>query len=588
MISRRRIPAIALLSIPLILAVRPQSVRANAGAWNSNGVPVAPGDSAQIKQCVVPDGSGGAIVAWEDKRSGRYLAYAQHLDLGGSIMPGWPGAGVLLPNRGLSQGNLTACPDQAGGAFIASDDSTYKGVVLVHHLGADGVPAIGWPSTPVTLQRAGYGQDGGTQGAFLPALLVDDSGGVIVARTYRDRLHQSITLVRLTSSASLAAPWDSGVFAGTGSPWEYPSVLCADGQRGVFVIFQEDWIPARIFIERFDGSGSLAFAPVPVSAAALAETAPGLVGDGGTGAIAVWEDHRNGSFDQVFAQHILADGSVAPGWPADGLAVCAFPTAPGFLSDFVFPGPLSSVTSDGAGGVYVAWSDYRDGTGLGDIYAQHVLGDGTIAVGWPANGLAICTAPDDQQRPSIAADGAGGVVIAWQDRRSGSDADIYAQHVLGNATLADGWSADGLPACAATGDQLAPAVATDAAGNAFMAWSDARSGIPNVYATKIAAGQTPAAVPPSTPARLALAGASPNPTFGPGLTVRFTLATAERATLEVLDVGGRRVARREIGPLGPGSHVLELQESAVLPAGVYIVRLVQSGQVVTARASLIR
>src|SRR5207247_242073 len=114
--------------------------------------------------------------------------------------------------------------------------------------------------------------------------------------------------------------------------------------------------------------------PIAVSPAPLDQTAPGLVSDGGTGAIVVWEDRRNGAFDQIFAQHILPDGSVAPGWPATGLAVCGHPTATGMPSDFVIPGPLSSIEVDGAGGAYIAWTDYRDstGTGDGDIYAQHV------------------------------------------------------------------------------------------------------------------------------------------------------------------------------------------------------------------------
>jgi len=568
---------ISALAIPV---PRPAQVLATTMAWTPNGIPASPADGAQIKPRIVPDGSGGAIIAWEDKRVGPYLAYAQHLTAEGTTAPGWPADGVALPNRGISQSNLVMVPDGAGGAFVASDDNGYAGVVIVHHLGIDGSPATGWPTSAVTLQAADFGEAGGTQGAFLPALLADDAGGVFVARTYRDRLHQSITLTRLSSSAGFDPAWGSGLFAGAG--WDFPSGLCSDGQGGVFVAFQADGIPPRIWTERFDGLGKRVFSGKAVSPAPLDQTALGLVSDGGIGAIVVWEDHRNGAFDQLFAQRILADGSTSPGWPADGLRVCAYPTAPGSPSYFVWPGPLSSVVPDGAGGAFVAWTDYRGGA-ESDIYAQHILGNATFAPGWPVDGLAVCAAPNTQERPSVASDGAGGVLVAWQDGRSGADEDIYAQHLIGNGAIASGWAANGFPICTAPGDQVTPIVAADASGNAFIAWSDARAGTPNIYATRVGAGQIPPAVeaPAATFARPVI---YPNPSFGRGFTTRFTLPSAESATLEVLDITGRRVAQREVGSLGVGSHSVELREAAALPAGVYQVRLAQGGRVGGARA----
>ena len=50
---------------------------------------------------------------------------------------------------------------------------------------------------------------------------------------------------------------------------------------------------------------------------------------------------------------------------------------------------------------------------------------------WTPNGLELCTAPDYQRDPTIAADGSGGAFVAWQDRRSGTNDDIYIQHVNG-------------------------------------------------------------------------------------------------------------------------------------------------------------
>jgi hypothetical protein len=87
--------------------------------------------------------------------------------------------------------------------------------------------------------------------------------------------------------------------------------------------------------------------------------------------------------------------------------------------------------------------------------------------------------------------------------------------------------------------------------------------------------------------RLALAGARPNPALG-ALRVWFTLASHEPATLELVDVAGRRVARQPVGRLGPGEHVVTLEASPAPRAGLYFLRLSQGQSVLNARVVLLR
>jgi hypothetical protein len=82
-------------------------------------------------------------------------------------------------------------------------------------------------------------------------------------------------------------------------------------------------------------------------------------------------------------------------------------------------------------------------------------------------------------------------------------------------------------------------------------------------------------------------GLRPNPAEGE-VSVVFALESAAPARLEMLDVAGRRVLAREVGMLGPGQHVLRLEEAASLPAGIYVLRLTQSGREVVTRAALVR
>jgi len=68
--------------------------------------------------------------------------------------------------------------------------------------------------------------------------------------------------------------------------------------------------------------------------------------------------------------------------------------------------------------------------------------------------------------------------------------------------------------------------------------------------------------------------------------VWFTLPSRERAVLEVMDIAGRRVLRREVGSLGPGRHLVDLSASLRAP-GLYFLRLAQGGQLLRARVAVI-
>ena len=87
--------------------------------------------------------------------------------------------------------------------------------------------------------------------------------------------------------------------------------------------------------------------------------------------------------------------------------------------------------------------------------------------------------------------------------------------------------------------------------------------------------------------KLALAGMQPNPAVG-AMRVSFSLGSAAPAMLEILDVGGREVAHREVGSLGLGSHSVTLGEGGALRPGVYWVRLRQGNQSLLARGAVVR
>ena len=59
----------------------------------------------------------------------------------------------------------------------------------------------------------------------------------------------------------------------------------------------------------------------------------------------------------------------------------------------------------------------------------------------------------------------------------------------------------------------------------------------------------------------------------PAATSTFRLPEDGPATLELLDVSGRRLLVRDLGVLGLGAHSIDLAAGGRFPAGLYLVRL---------------
>lgn len=95
------------------------------------------------------------------------------------------------------------------------------------------------------------------------------------------------------------------------------------------------------------------------------------------------------------------------------------------------------------------------------------------------------------------------------------------------------------------------------------------------------AGVEDAPAPPTGALRLA---SGP----GRGLVARFTLGDRTAARLEVHDVAGRLLLRRELGVLGPGPHELALDPAGTWRSGVYFATLRAGRERSEARGVLVR
>jgi hypothetical protein len=95
-------------------------------------------------------------------------------------------------------------------------------------------------------------------------------------------------------------------------------------------------------------------------------------------------------------------------------------------------------------------------------------------------------------------------------------------------------------------------------------------------------GETWVSVPPLA---LTLEGLRPNPAVGEPAAA-FTLPSGAPARLQLLDVTGRVRLSREVGNLGAGSHLVGLGGS--VPAGIYWLRLTQSGRSLLAQGVVVK
>lgn len=127
--------------------------------------------------------------------------------------------------------------------------------------------------------------------------------------------------------------------------------------------------------------------------------------------------------------------------------------------------------TDGNGGTFIVWKDYRATNGLPDIYAQRLDSLGNIK--WAMNGVPVCTQSADQSTPAIISDGKDGVIICWSDWRTSIERDIYAQRIDPNGNIL--WTLDGVPVANKPAREHSEKIISDDHGGFICFWEQQRS-----------------------------------------------------------------------------------------------------------------
>ncbi len=523
-----------------------------AATWQFNGTALTYAAGDQQLPAIASDGAGGAMVAWQDARSGFYDIYVQRIDALGVVQ--WTVDGVVLSAAAQNQSAPSIASDGAGGAIVTWHD-TRSGNYDVYAQRIDAAGVVQWTADGVVVSNAADHQ-------FGPRIVADGTGGAVV--TWRDARNGNFDIYAQRIDAAGVVQWtNNGVAACTAANNQWSPTITTDMLGGAIVTWHDQRGGASdIYVQMIDALGAVQWTTdgVVLSAAADDQEFPAIVSDLGGGAIVTWQSAETGTYN-IYAQRIDYLGQLP--WGPAGVVVCA-------ASSHQWS---PAIASDNCGGAIVTWYDLR--SGAYDIYAQLI--DAAGVAGWTANGVALCTAANNQWSPTIAADGVGGAIVTWRDVRTGGN-DIYAQRIDMSGSVL--WPVNGSPVCASISDQETPVVVSDGVGGAVVAWRDLRRDPADIYAQRlIATGEILTAVG-GRPLALQVGEVTPNP-FAGTASLAFEAGTSP-VRIDVFDAAGRAVRAMMLeGGSGRIQWDGRDQEGRLVPSGVYFCRVSAARATVT-------
>lgn len=160
---------------------------------------------------ITNDGSGGAIITWYDYRSDTGDIYAQRIDSSGMVQ--WTLEGVSICNAPNTQWSPAITSDRTGGAIIAWLDRRSSTGQHIYAQRIDKAGLVQWTTNGVAISTV-------SNSLYFPSIISDATGGAIITwidyRTgysdiYAQRINAAGMLQWLASGVPVStAPYDQG------------------------------------------------------------------------------------------------------------------------------------------------------------------------------------------------------------------------------------------------------------------------------------------------------------------------------------------------------------------------------------------
>ncbi len=332
--------------------------------WTTNGLPVCVVVFEQDTLAMISDGSGGAILTWQDYRSNNGFAdiYSQRMSSSGTML--WTANGVVICNQAAAQRGPKLVTDGSGGAFITWYDlraGNYD--IYTQRIGSAG--AVQWTTNGVATCTAAADQ-------LKPDICIDGAAGAIITwYDYRSTTNFDIYAQRLGPAGAIVWAVDGVVMNNNVAYAQTDPKIVSDGLGGAIISWTDyrTGTTADIYAQRVNSTGAVQWTAtgVVICTSANDQILSQICSDGNNGAYIIWEDHRNAGNSDIYAQRIASNAAI--NWAATGFAIC---TAG---NDQLSP----MIVSNGNLGAIVVWQDYRSGSNF-DIYEMGFNTSGLVAV----------------------------------------------------------------------------------------------------------------------------------------------------------------------------------------------------------------
>ena len=463
----------------------------------------------------------------------------------GGFLGKWGSAGT---GNGQFSTPASLATDRAGNVYVA-DMLNYR----IQKFDGNGVYLTQW------------GTQGSLAGQFeLPASIVMDAeDNLLVADMGNQRVQ------KFTSNGAFLTQW--GTYGTLPGQFTYPQSITVDPSGDVFVMDQGtfriqkfffvqslatvDDVPTdqghQVRIRFLPNGADNPLAPAPVTSYEVyRQVAPGSVARSAPPAAAAATGPHAGA---------RRAGALVDGW--DYLL-----TIPAH-DDSVYEAVVPTLADSSASGIHRSVFFVRAATAKPSVFWDSA----------PDSGYSVDNLPPATPAPFLAAYGDGATALHWGRN---TEPDLWYYRVYRGTSAGFPPSPANLIATRSDTGYVDPG----ASGGYYKLSAVDVDGNQSGFATVTPGGT--ADVGANGPLRFALERL-PNPSPNGRLTVTFSLPDDLGATLDVLDVGGRRVAGSDVGSLGAGRHMLVLGAGTRWNAGVYFVRLTQGARRAIRRVTLL-
>jgi hypothetical protein len=281
----------------------------------TNGLTISSNTANQISPKIMSDGVGGAFIVYPDYRNMVDAdLYAQHINGLGVVQ--WAQDGVAIATGNNNQYDPKLVTDGSGGAIIVWQD-TRTGIYDIYYQRINASGITQWTSNGVSLSTV-------TMDKLLPSIVTDGANGFFITweqfgtgQDFFDVYAQHVNQLGI-------AQWNTnGNGIGLGLYDQENPMIIGDGVGGAIVTW-DGYTGGNnydIRAQRINASGLNLW---PTNGAYVCNQAahqqfPVLISDGASGAIVAWQDYRAAPYNDIYAQKIGAAGvicTVGPNAPS--------------------------------------------------------------------------------------------------------------------------------------------------------------------------------------------------------------------------------------------------------------------------------